>query len=251
MSRMLESFLEASLKAVVAIALSQLGIGLVLARHGRERGRLVGGGDNTNSALPAPRRNHPWSLLINLRRSIGAELQDLLELARFAETIGAGLDVGQSISFAWGMATSRATGRTKSHCEETTRLLDRGVSFAGSVQRWGDQLGGEARLIAHLVIAIDDGGGTGSTAFGMVAKRLRDKAELSTEVATLTTQAKATAWALVLLGPLSATVLCVLIPRAGEFLVGSRVGIATLGTASVLNLAGFRWVSRLVEGVLR
>jgi tight adherence protein B len=183
-------------------------------------------------------------------RSVGGRRAWAAGLPEAVETMASALAAGLSLVDGLAAASAAASGDLAEELAAVVARVDRGMSVAEAVGRWG--VSGRtpgAGLVAAAVGLAADAGGDPRHALLRVAVTLRERRSLERELRALSSQARASA-ALVAAAPalfLAFTV--VADPTTARWLLGSPGGWACVAGGACLDLAGWRWMRRLTRSV--
>lgn len=217
---------------ITAVSLLFVGGVLVAPVLGFILAILVAGGTGLFVAIRGDRRKHAFAdalhdvvqlMATNLRAghsllqtldSVAREMDDPVrtELARAVNQVRLGRDLGDAL-------------------EETANRM------ASEDFRWVAQAIGIHRQV----------GGNLANVLDTVAQTMRDRAQLRRQVRTLSAEGRLSAWILTALPVFVAGAMSLINPDYIGVLTGSPIGLAMLGFAVVLLIAGALWLRKVVE----
>lgn len=171
-------------------------------------------------------------------------------LPEAVETMAAAVGMGRSLLDGVVSAAEATAPPLRAELMVVADRVRRGMALTDALDRWAadTSLPGVALVAAAASLAADAGGDI-DTAFAGVAATLREHRAVAREVRALSAQARLSA-TVIGVAPLGFGVVAVASDRAiARFLLGSPGGLACLGAGLGLDLAGWRWMRRIVESV--
>ncbi|MCZ7627823.1 MAG: type II secretion system F family protein [Microthrixaceae bacterium] len=198
------------------------------------------------------------------RRSEGSDPRRVL--GSVAATLARGVSAGMTPAESLSAAADRFGGVVGEHLRAMRHLLARGVTLDQALLDWVDRTRecragpftrqrhpdpDDVELLVSAIRFSEPQGAGLIEAFEGVAVALMDRAELDSEVRALTSQAWASVSVLCSLPAVGLVMVGAIAPSVLGVLVGTRLGVACLGVAVVLDAAAVCLARRLVAWVQR
>ncbi len=178
------------------------------------------------------------------------ERHDSIELARVVEVLAAGLRAGSSWPDAWLSAAAAAPDGIGPSMREAVGDVDLTSGWLDSVRSWGRQAGWASAV--HLAIAVELGvrtGVGGADLIERVARSVRAEAALDDLVRSATGQTVMSASVMVALPVIFLGLVVANDERLASFVFSTSSGRGLLVAATLLDLAGAWWMSRIIGSV--
>lgn len=122
----------------------------------------------------------------------------------------------------------------------------RGASIQAGLDRWAEDRPGDGpSLVADAIALAGSSGGSQAGALAGAAATLRERQALRREVAALASQARASAWVLVVVPAGFAALVAVADHRIGRFMLATPIGWACVAGGLVFDGVGAWWMHRL------
>jgi len=173
-----------------------------------------------------------------------AALPDALEL------IARSLRSGSSLAQALAEVASSMTGPLTIALARIVDDTEQGASLGRALQRFAERSSlSEIRVAVAALTLASESGASPSRALDGVGTSLRDSYQLRSELAALTSQARASALVLIALPIVFVLVNAAIDPSALEFLLSNGIGRVCLLLGSGLDAVGWIWMRRLVQQV--
>lgn len=237
----------------VAVALAELGIdadavwGRVLASAGLGVGVLGALGGPVPAVLAAgvlgaaPRLVAP-AIERRVRRRRDEQLPSALE--RLAAELRSGRALGPALIDVAEHLPAPLGDELRAVASEVRH----GAGVTTALQRWAGRPGAspEVRLTASALALGSEAGGHLARSVDDLAATLRERRELRAEARALATQARASAGVLILAPPAFTLLVSTVEPGTLRFLLGTPAGWACLLGGIGLDVAGARWMARIV-----
>lgn len=174
-------------------------------------------------------------------RRADADLPVLLEHA--ARALRAGVDLVPALAG----AAAQVGGEHGRAVTAVARRVEGGAPLTAALAPWAeDHRRRPVRLAVAALEVVAEGGGARAGALDGLAATLRAEAALAAEVRALAGQAQASAVVLVALPVVFGVVGSAVDPRLAHTLLGTAPGLACVGGALALDLAGAWWMQRIL-----
>lgn len=206
-------------------------------------------GARTIATRPSPEPvSPPLDRMPRLGRRARRRLAD--QLAELVEETAHGLRSGSGLLPALAEAGARAGAPVAADVATVVRWVQRGATLADATHRWADQRA-EVPAVRLVVAALTLAAGTGgraATALDGVAATLRERLELTADIAVHASQARASAWVMGALPLAFVAVGSLADPSVATDLVATPLGRACLVAGLVLEGLAVWWMRRILAG---
>lgn len=236
---------------VVALSLAWILVGVLAVSGTRQRARqpVHRPSDETDGGATSflARVLEPTT---RWKRRFGSSEAIETAMSSFADAIANALGAGASLHQAVFDAAETVGGQIGSEIEVVRRRMLSGWTFDEALASWPrtDSSDG-ARMIVSVCSMSQNIGGPSASSFRACADALRQKQQLDNDIRGASAQAKASGVMLAVL-PFGAGVLMSLLdPAVGRLLFASPVGWSLIGAGIALDLAGLRWMMRMVREI--
>lgn len=171
------------------------------------------------------------------------------QLPLLCEAMARDLRGGVSISAALWSSASACSGALAEDIDQVQQRVSGGTPFVDALASWTvvRPIPELSAFVAAARVGLEVGGEL-APAFDACAAALRDRLEVDDEVRALTAQSRASGVLLTALPWVAAAGLALVNPESGRFLVSTTAGGVCLAVGVLLDVAGWAWMSRLVEG---
>jgi tight adherence protein B len=167
--------------------------------------------------------------------------------AAIATGVRSGQTVGQAIAAVHATMGHQWCDRLSCElaaCENRIRRGDGIGEALGEWARWSKHV--EVELLTAAIRLGTETGGRLADALDGVAATITIRNELQAEQKALSSQARMTARVLVVAPAVFALLAGVIDPRVSRLLIATPLGWAVIALAGLLDLAGWRWMTRIV-----
>lgn len=161
--------------------------------------------------------------------------------------LGAGASLVQAVE--WIVERAGPADATVAELASVHRSIRQGIPVQEAFDRWAATSGGDGRLLADALAVAGASGGSQVGALLGVGDTLREREALAREVRALSSQASASALALVVTPPAFTGVVAVADGRVASFLFGTPVGWACFIVGAAVDAVGWWWMRRLTGAV--
>lgn len=173
------------------------------------------------------------------------------QLPVLLEAVARSLRSGLSIEAGLREGADQLDPAVRVHFDELNRRIGLGEPLAFALTWWRHQVGvAGADLAAEALSLGDVTGGDRARAVDAVAVTLRERAALRSEVVSLGTQARASAWVMAATPLVFLALVTLTGGDAVPFLVGTRFGLTCLAAGICLEAVGGAWMVWLTRAAL-
>lgn len=172
-------------------------------------------------------------------------------LPGFLEELARSVRSGSSIRTAIADAADHSDPPLSLDLEHLTARLDHGVTLEVALDEWS-QRRPDVRSVHLVAVATSMAatvGGSVAQVIDGVADTIRSELDLRAEVRALASQAEASAVLVATLPLVFGVIAGLTDSRTLAFLIGTRIGLISLGVGIGLDLVGLLWMRRITSGI--